>query len=230
MRNPKVTAILSLITDGQGRQATLPVRLCAECLSALPISGVSMTMAAVGESDGIVLAATDRRARNLETSQSELQEGPGIDAALGGRPVLQPDLSMAGPTRWPKFCKVMRPTGVRAVFAFPLADDAGHLGVLTLYRDAPGRLNNVELAEVLAFADAATTVLRHLWKRRGLDGERFTAAHVQQAVTMIAAQLGTTPADALPRLRAHAYATGRTVTAVAADVVSRRLRFGAAGS
>jgi hypothetical protein len=38
-------------------------------------------------------------------------------------------------------------------------------------------------------------------------------------------QLGVTLAEALLRLRAHAYATGRAVSAVAADVVARRLCF-----
>ena len=42
---------------------------------------------------------------------------------------------------------------------------------------------------------------------------------------MITIQLGVSLAEALLRLRAHAYATGRTVSAIAADVVSRRLHF-----
>lgn len=231
MRNPRVTAILSLITDARAPRVTLPVRLCAECRSALPVSGVSMTMRSTGRSGGgILLAATDRQAHHLEITQSELGEGPGIDAAQAARPVLQADLSMAGPPRWPKFCKAVLPAGIRAVFAFPLADPAGHLGVLTLHRDTPGRLTNPELADVLAFADAATTVLRHLRKRH--DQERLSMPvppdgriHVHQATGMVTAQLGITLAEALLRLQAHAHATGRTVTAVATDVISNRLRF-----
>jgi hypothetical protein len=42
---------------------------------------------------------------------------------------------------------------------------------------------------------------------------------------MITIQLGIGLAEALLRLRAHAYATGQTVPAVAADVVNRRLYF-----
>jgi hypothetical protein len=42
---------------------------------------------------------------------------------------------------------------------------------------------------------------------------------------MIAIQLGLDLSDALLRLRARAYATERPVSDVAADVVSRRLRF-----
>ena len=41
---------------------------------------------------------------------------------------------------------------------------------------------------------------------------------------MVSEQLGIGIADALVRLRAHAYAEGRPVNAVAADVVARVLR------
>jgi hypothetical protein len=50
-------------------------------------------------------------------------------------------------------------------------------------------------------------------------------AEVHQATGMIMVQLAVSLAEALLRLWAHAYATGQTVAAVAADVVSRRMRF-----
>jgi GAF domain-containing protein len=228
MRNPRVTAILSRITDDRGRPAPLPVRLCAEALSALPVTGVSVALMTAGGPKAIVLAATDRRSRQLEEAQSGFGEGPGVDAFHTGRPVLQPDLAMAGPTRWPKFCKTVVPIGIRAVFAFPLAAGDTPLGTLDLYRDAQGRLTRPELVDALAFADAATVVLLHLRDRSRLDGGRsaVTGPVVHDAAGMITVQLGVSHAEALLRLRAHAYATGRTITAVAADVVGRRLHFG----
>jgi hypothetical protein len=48
---------------------------------------------------------------------------------------------------------------------------------------------------------------------------------VHQASGMIAAQLDVNVADALVRLRAHAFANDRPLAEVAADVVARRLRF-----
>lgn len=50
-------------------------------------------------------------------------------------------------------------------------------------------------------------------------------AEVHQANGMLTIQLDIDLAEALLRLRAHAYAAGRTVSAVAADVVNRRLYF-----
>ncbi len=50
-------------------------------------------------------------------------------------------------------------------------------------------------------------------------------AEIHQATGMVAAQLHISPTDALARLRGHAYATGRLLPDLAADVVSRHLAF-----
>jgi ANTAR domain-containing protein len=234
MRNPRVTTILTSITDGQGRGATLPVRLCAQCLSAVPVSGVALALTTADGPGGVVLAATDRRARQLEELQLASGEGPGFEAAATGRPVLQSELAATGPTRWPKFCKAVLPLGVRSLFAFPLGVGATRLGFLDLYRDIPGRLTRPELVDALTFADAATVVLLHLRGRSLPDGAPATStrpidgrAEVHQATGMIMVQLGVSLTEAQRRLRAHAYATGRMLTDVASDVVDHRLRFDA---
>ncbi len=52
----------------------------------------------------------------------------------------------------------------------------------------------------------------------------LSRAEVSQATGMLVAQLEVDPAEALMRLRAHAYATGRSATDVARDILDRRLR------
>jgi AmiR/NasT family two-component response regulator len=52
----------------------------------------------------------------------------------------------------------------------------------------------------------------------------LSRAEVSQATGMLVAQLDVTPAEALVRLRAHAYAVGRSATEVARDILDRRLR------
>jgi hypothetical protein len=106
------------------------------------------------------------------------------------------------------------------------------VGVLDLYRDTPGPLTAPELVEALAFADAATAVVLHLQDHDGdggagspLIGPIDSRAVVHQATGMITIQLGIGLVEALLRLRAHAYASGRTVSAIAADVVGRRMFF-----
>jgi hypothetical protein len=232
MRDPRVTEILSAIADRGGEQGTLPTRLCAECLSVLTVSGVGVALMTPDGPSGVVLAATDGRARQLEELQFALDEGPCVEASQGGHPVLQPDLATAGPAQWPLFGAAVLDAGVRAIFAFPLRVGAIQVGVLDLYRDTPGPLTTLDLADALAFADAATIVVLHLQDHdehgggnSALRGPIDSQAVVHQATGMITIQLGISLAEALLRLRAHAYATGQTVSAVAADVVNRRLRF-----
>ncbi|SFP05949.1 ANTAR domain-containing protein [Amycolatopsis arida] len=232
MRSPRVAEILSVIAargDGQD-SATLPARLGAECLSALPVSGVGVALMTAEGPSGVVLAATDERARQLEELQFALGEGPCVDASGSGRPVLQPDLAADGSARWPGFGAAVLDAGVHAIFAFPLRVGAIRVGVLDLYRDTPGSLSALDLADALAFAEAATVVVLHLQDHDEHGGSALTGpidgqAAVHQATGMITVQLGVSLAEALLRLRAHAYTTGRTVSAVAADVVNRRLRF-----
>ncbi|TCO62197.1 GAF and ANTAR domain-containing protein [Actinocrispum wychmicini] len=231
-RDGRVAEILSAIDGHGGEQVGLPARLCAECLSALPVSGVGLALMTADGPSGVVLAATDGRARQLEELQFALGQGPCVEASGSGRPVLEPDLGAAGPARWPRFGAAVLDAGVHAIFAFPLRVGAIRVGVLDLYRDTPGQLTAVELADAAAFADAATVVILHLQDYDEHDsthvplaGPIDNRAEVHQATGMIAIQLGISLAEALRRLRAHAYAIGRTVSAVAADVVSRRMCF-----
>lgn len=232
MRNARVAEILSVITARGADEGTLPARLCAECLSALPVSGAGVALMTADGPSGVVLAATDERARQLEELQFALGEGPCVEASVSGRPVLRPDLAAVGSARWPRFGAAVLDAGVRAIFAFPLRVGAIRVGVLDLYRDSPGPLDAPELADALAFADAATAVVLHLQdhdEHGGVDaaltGPIDGQAVVHQATGMITIQLGISLAEALLRLRAHAYATERTVSAVATDVVDRRLYF-----
>ncbi|HWL99914.1 MAG TPA: GAF and ANTAR domain-containing protein [Nocardioidaceae bacterium] len=232
MRSSRVAEILSVIADGPGEQSALPARLCAACLSALPVSGVGVALMTVDGPSGVVLAATNERARQLEELQFALGEGPCVEASGGGRPVLEPDLVMTGSPRWPRFGAAVLDAGVHAVFAFPLRVGAIRVGVLDLYRDTPGPLTSPDVTEALAFADAATVVVLNLQNLDELEGASPALigpidgrAVVHQATGMIAIQVGVSLAEALLRLRGHAYATERMVSDVAADVVDRRLRF-----
>ncbi|HVK19794.1 MAG TPA: GAF and ANTAR domain-containing protein [Actinokineospora sp.] len=228
MHNARVAEILSALTHDRADATSLPERLCAACLSALPITGVGVALMTVDGPSGVVLAATDGLARQLEELQFALGEGPCVEASDHGRPMLHSDLAVAGPARWPRFGAAVIEAGVHAIFAFPLRVGAIRVGVLDLYRDTPGRLTTAELADATAFADAATVVVLHLQDHHAFSA--FAApidgrAEVHQATGMITIQLGITLAEALLRLRAHAYATGRTVSAIASDVVNRRMSF-----
>jgi GAF domain-containing protein/ANTAR domain-containing protein len=232
VQDARVTQILSHVVNGRALDADLPARLCAECRLALPVSGVALALMSDDGPSGAVLAATDEQARQLEELQFALDEGPCVEASSTGGPVLHPELTATGSARWPRYGAAALDAGVHAIFAFPLRVGAIRLGVLDLYRDVPGHLSTLELADALAFADAATVLLLYLQGHPDPDGERSALtgpidrrAEIHQATGMITIQLGVSLTEALLRLRAHAYDSGQTVIDVAAEVVSRRLRF-----
>jgi hypothetical protein len=146
--------------------------------------------------------------------------------------VLQPDLARTAAQRWPGFTAGALAAGVRAIFAFPLQVGGIRVGVLDLYRDVTGVLNDLELAEALAFADAATSILLQLQSETdGVTGDPGLVAmiedraEVHQATGMVSVQAGLALAPSLVLLRAHSYAAERPILDVARDVIGRTLRF-----
>jgi hypothetical protein len=226
----RVRQILADVMAGEG--GGLPERLCRACAFAVPVSGVGLAlMTATGH--GGTITATDWPAAVMEDLQQTLGEGPCVDASRDGRPVLQSDLAATGTSRWPGFTAGALEAGIAAVFAFPLQVGAIRLGMLDLYCDTTGPLDRPQLAEALAFAEAATTILLHLQDNTApgqpLHPELAEAVdsrrEIHQATGMITAQAGLGLADALLRLQAYAYSSERPLIDVAKDVVARRLRF-----
>lgn len=231
MPNAAVREILATIGDGDAATTTIAERLCRLATARLDIEGAGLSLISVEGGHGIV-AATGGPAYEMEELQFATGEGPCVDASRSGRPVLQPDLMATGTQRWPGFGPAALGLGMRAVFAFPLQIGAVRIGALDLYRASAGRLTAAELAQALSFADAAMMLLLHMQERthtgavsEALLGDLDLRAEVHQATGMISAQLDVRIGEALLRLRAHAYAEGRSVSALASDVVSRRLRF-----
>jgi hypothetical protein len=126
---------------------------------------------------------------------------------------------------------VMERSAVRAVFALPLQWGAVNLGVLDLYRLQPGALDDGQLRDAIAAADAAALMMLGLRTdpdRGGVDWLDDAVAHraeIHQAAGMVSVQLDVTTAEALARMRAHAFVHDRLLVDVARDVVARRLMF-----
>jgi hypothetical protein len=148
--------------------------------------------------------------------------------------VAESDLAEPTSPRWLAFSAPAAAAGARAVFGFPLQVGAVRLGALNLYRDRPGPLTDAQHADALLMAEIAAQTVLMLQADAPPDtvsAELETHADfryvVHQAAGMVAAQLDVTVGHALVRLRAYAFGNGRTLTAVARDVVERRLRFDA---
>ena len=113
-----------------------------------------------------------------------------------------------------------------------------YIGALDLFRAQPGNLEGEQLAGAIVAAELAGVPLLDLLdadlqaavndpdSNAWAELHALSRAEVSQATGMLVAQLGVEPAEALVRLRAHAYATGRSATDVARDILDRRLQAG----
>jgi GAF domain-containing protein len=213
----RMTALIARMTTDGG----LTTPLAGSAAALLGATGIS---ASITSQNGDIETAwsADATSVTLQDLQFTLGEGPSIDAARLGALTLVPDLDAPPALRWPMFSAAAAATGVRALFAFPLRIGAIGLGTMEVYRVEPGRLKADVLADALGLADAVTNLLLRL----PLDTESFLPrAAVHQATGMVAVQLRMGLADALVRLRAHAFGSNRSINDVAADVVARRLDF-----
>jgi hypothetical protein len=195
----------------------------------LPVSGVSL-MVQVGE-DPSPLAWSNDVAARLEGLQNGLGEGPCVDAHRTGRPVAEPDLRRPVRERWPAYSRAALDSGAASVFSFPLRIGAARLGALTVFAETPGPLSRAGRSDAQAIADMATTLILSLQAEApqdvlsaALETPVLYSAVIHQASGMVSVQLGVNVADALARLRAHAFAADRPLADVAGDVVARRLR------
>ena len=221
----------SLLSEDRGSRA-LPARLCSQCMEVLPVNGVGLALMNDAGHQGVV-AATDGPARLMEELQFTLGEGPCLDASRRRRPVLEPDLALSADTRWPAFGPAVLEAGIAAIFAFPLHIGAIRLGILDLYRATPGPLDAEQLAEALAYGDAAALILLRMQSKMPPDGELHpllgdsvhSHAEVHQATGAVAVQADVTLTEAFLLLQARSYAADRPMLEIARDVLGGTLRF-----
>lgn len=216
----------SLARDPRG---TRPGRLCAPFLEQLPVTGVSISVFDRAGRQSTI-CASDATAARLDELQFELGEGPHWDALHGTRPVLVADITEGG--RWPVFSTAAAELPVGALFAFPMVMGAVTVGVVDLYRSPTGEIDARDVARAIALTHRVTrpAVQQALVSAEQDIHTESPAApamrrEVHQATGMILVQLNTNATEAFFLLRAHAFASGRSVQDVAHDVVARRLDF-----
>ncbi len=208
-----------------------PLSVAAACRAAVQVLAVDgATVAAVGPGGvHVSVHATSDLGRRLEDLQSTLGEGPGLQSYSDGGPVLTSDLD-SNDERWPLFGPGAVQLGVRALFAFPLRSGTIPIGVFEVHRAGAGALTTAQLGDALVLADVVSILLLS----PGPHGERDFIreaissdhhAEVYQATGMVSVHLGVSLADALARLRGHAFAHGQPISAVAREIVRGRLRF-----
>jgi hypothetical protein len=232
MRDSDRRARIMAAVTGRGAAAgigELMRGLCQFAVEEMALSGCALVLMSSREG-GRVLADAGPRARTITTLQAELGEGPCLQAYRSGEPVLLPDLAAAEANRWPTFAAAALAAGLHSEFSLPLSAVRQGIGTLDLCRDTPGMLTDDQLGDALAAAGIARdAVLAGQYAPGGLEDLLAAAGIdrlvVHQATGMIAAQLDETVANALARLRAAAFTSGRSMYDLARDVVERRVRF-----
>jgi hypothetical protein len=218
------------IAGGVGDERALAEQVCRAYVVGLDVDGAAISLLTASTSSQ-TLCATDATAELLEELQFSLGEGACVEAAVTGRPVLVADMHHSTEvSRWPTFAAaVVEQSDVGALFAVPFQWGAINLGVLDLYRTAPGSLSDVQLRDAISAADMAALMFLGVRTDSGdgewLDHSVYGRAEIHQATGMVLAQLGVSATDALARMRAYAFVEQRLLSDVAHDVVSRRLRF-----
>ncbi|MEZ0067142.1 hypothetical protein ABIA32_003155 [Streptacidiphilus sp. MAP12-20] len=196
---------------------------------ALGMDGLAVSLVTAADLTELLWCSSETT-RRFEDLQFTLGEGPGPDAVSTGVMMLVPDLVRVRHDRWPALTMEAPDLDARAVFCFPMGIGAIRAGVLTAVRRTPGPLTDQQIGDAQTLASALTA--RFLGsKEPRLDGptpvdspHALQHAVVHQATGMVSVQLALPLPQALLRLRAHAYSSGRSITDVSKDIVTRRLR------
>lgn len=202
---------------------------CGACVELLVVSGAGITV--MGSEQSGPICVSSQRMAALEDLQFTMGVGPCKDAFESGAPVHAPWLDSADVARWPAFVGLARDAGIAAVFAYPLMVNGAKIGVMTLYQDREGDLSSGQHQDSVAIAEVLTETVLSLQDAapegvlaEALESAAVYRAQIHQASGMVSIQLQIPVAEALLRIRAHAFASGRSVGVVAADLVARRLR------
>lgn len=235
--NPvRLNVAIQLLAAVDGRRGVAAAdRLCEACVVLLGVDAAAISLVFDGASSG-TLGSSGAPARLYDELQFTLGEGPCLDSVTGRIPILVVDLADPEEVRWPAYGPAMLSHLIRSVTAIPIVVAGEFIGALDLFRARPGQLLGDDLAGAVAAAEIAGVPLLDLMSgdleaavadptsNAWAELNALSRAEVSQATGMLVAQLGVDPAEAMVRLRAHAYTTARSATDVANDILERRLK------
>ena len=214
-------------------------QLCKACVQLLGVDAAAISLVVDGANIG-TLGASGTVARMYDEAQFTHGEGPCLDAVAQRAPVLVMDLADPGEVRWPGYGPAMLAHQIRGVYAMPIVVAGDYVGALDVFQAEPTALTVEQVIGVVEAAELAQIAVLDLleqdWSEAAVSQPgsdawneltTLTRAEVSHATGMLMAQLHVKAPAALVRLRAHAYATGRSATDVARDIVERRLRLDA---
>ncbi|MFD3516373.1 GAF and ANTAR domain-containing protein [Streptomyces sp. NPDC058657] len=219
--------VVETASDG-GRVVALPSAVRA-CLGDVGADGVGVSVITAGQIR-TVAHASDERSLRLEDAQLVAGEGPCTEAYLQRRIVEVDVATSAG--KWPVFLRTAGDLGIRRVVAVPLVVGEGiPVGAMDVYHTAHTPLGEGERGKLEAYArilglfvvDAHPALIG--WEQAAPErGPVGYPPVVHQAAGSAAEASDVTVAEALARMRAHAFSQQQLLRDVAHDILAGRLR------
>lgn len=202
--------------------------LCEKFVSTLPVEHAAIST--LGDPFEVeTVCSSDALAARLDELQLDYGVGPCWQARASRSAVLVPDLRTSSATQaWPVLRAALASHEIRSAYAFPLTVGTLDIGAVDLYGADPDAMSAAQITQASAMAHvAAVDVLRNAMDHRDDPAEHGSSPRrfVHQATGMVIAQMRVDADDALMIMRAHAFATERSILEVAGDIVARRITF-----
>ena len=224
-------ALAAESTSGDDDGHLLPERLARAVVGVLPVDGAGLSVQ-FGARGRCPLGASSADAGRAERLQFTVGDGPCLLALETGHPqfLVAEDLQL----RWPVFAdRLLAQTPYRGIVSLPVRHALAGTGAIDLFLVDPAAVARLDVFDAVSVGDLVAAALTDaaVWstwsEAQGPAWLHSPAAErraaVWQAVGLTAAAVDVDTAEALAELRAHAAARGRSVDAVAADLVSGRL-------
>ncbi len=181
------------------------------------------------EYDGhpLTVASSDVKARALDESQYDADEGTCLHAMRTGELVQMRDIDKE--SRWPTYMAKAREQGLRSSLSLPLIVQNTSVGAINLYSFAQCHVFDDEAqAHVERFAAQASTALmlalrqaKNKATNQQLEAALASRTVIDQALGIIMGQQRCTPEQAFDILRRHSQHNNVKLREVAADLVAR---------
>jgi hypothetical protein len=218
----QILELMASRKEGRDRQT-----MCAAVAEIVGLSGAGIALVSSSGTLTSLCASNDVSTKLIEIEVT-IGEGPCLDVCATNNSVDVPDLgSVAGP-RWLAYASLAETAGARAVFGFPVRIGAVRLGALSLYRDRAGSLSDVQTSDAYLMASVVSRAILAMQSgappeivAAELEQEATFDFAIHQAAGMVAVQGSMSIGDALSTLRAHAFSTSATTSALARRIVAR---------
>ena len=209
----------------------LAQRLSRAVVRVLPVDGAGISVQ-VGPGRQFPLGASDAESGLAERLQFTVGAGPCLHASQARQPVFVVGADMA--RRWPAFHELLiARTPYRGIVALPMRRGLAGVGAIDLYFRQEEEVGVLDVFSAMTVGDLVIAALAEaaVWSSWSeSDGPEWMQspsarrrAGVWEAMSQIGLALDVGPDQALSVLRGQAYAQGRTVDDLAADVVAGRL-------